>query len=70
MRRVLNRTQATVIDNFSILLSHALLAFALWHLMSRADLDSEDPPRPEEGPVGFAVRAHTDAAQADNTNDA
>jgi hypothetical protein len=26
-----------MIDNFSILLSHALLAFALWHLMNRPD---------------------------------
>jgi hypothetical protein len=43
-----------VIDNFSILLSHALLAFALWHLMNRPDLDVEDPPAPDETPTGFA----------------
>jgi hypothetical protein len=43
-----------VIDNFSILLSHALLAFALWHLMNRPDLDVEDPPVPDEKPTGFA----------------
>jgi len=43
-----------VIDNFSILLSHALLAYALWHLMNRPDLDTEDPPAPDETPTGFA----------------
>ncbi|WP_179956531.1 hypothetical protein [Sphingorhabdus profundilacus] len=43
-----------MIDNFSILLSHALIAFALWHLMNRPDLDVEDPPQPDEIPTGFA----------------
>jgi hypothetical protein len=43
-----------VIDNFSILLSHALLAFALWHLMNRPDLDVEEPPVPDTEPEGFA----------------
>jgi hypothetical protein len=43
-----------VIDNFSILLSHALLAFALWHLMNRPDLDVEEPPVPDIEPEGFA----------------
>lgn len=43
-----------MIDNFSILLSHALLAFALWHLINRPDLDVEDPPAPDEKPTGFA----------------
>lgn len=43
-----------MIDNFSILLSHALLAFAIWHLMNRPDLDQEDPPAPDAEPEGFA----------------
>ncbi len=38
-----------MVDNFSILLSHGLLAFALWRLLGRPDLDQEsgswaDPP--------------------------
>jgi hypothetical protein len=45
-----------VIDNFSILLSHALLAFALWQLMNRRDLDVEEPPLPDPEPQGFARR--------------
>jgi hypothetical protein len=45
-----------VIDNFSILLSHALLAFALWHLMNRPDLDLEEPPAPDVEPQGFALQ--------------
>lgn len=42
-----------MIDNFSILLSHALLALALWHLMNRPDLDVEEPPVPDTEPEGF-----------------
>lgn len=42
-----------MIDNFSILLSHALFAFALWHLMNRPDLDVEEPPVPDPEPEGF-----------------
>jgi hypothetical protein len=43
-----------VIDNFSILLSHALLAFAFWRLMNRPELDLEEPPAPDAEPEGFA----------------
>jgi hypothetical protein len=43
-----------VIDNFSILLSHALLAFAFWHLMNRPELDLEEPPAPDAEHEGFA----------------
>lgn len=43
-----------MIDNFSILLSHALLALALWFLSNRPDLDAEDPPAPDGEPEGFA----------------
>ena len=52
-----NRVRASqMIDNFSILLSHALVAFALWRLMNRADLDAEEPPVPDAEPEGFAYR--------------
>jgi hypothetical protein len=44
-----------MIDNFSILLSHALLAFAIWRLMNRHDLDVEAPPVPDVEPEGFAL---------------
>lgn len=43
-----------MIDNLSILLSHALLAFALWHLVNRPDLDLEDAAVPDVEPEGFA----------------
>lgn len=45
-----------MIDNLSILLSHALLAWALWTLMNRADLDEEVPPAPDAEPEGFAAK--------------
>lgn len=34
-----------MIDNFSIALTHALIAIALWRLLHRADLDQEVSPR-------------------------
>ena len=41
-----------VIDNFSLLLSHGLLALLCWRLLWRPDLDKEppagDPPAPAE----------------------
>nr|WP_315457531.1 hypothetical protein [uncultured Sphingorhabdus sp.] len=46
-----------MIDNLSILLSHALLAIALWRLMNSEDLDVEKPPAPDEVPTGFARQA-------------
>jgi hypothetical protein len=45
-----------MIDNFSILLSHALLALALWFMMNRPDLDIEEPPVPDTEPEGFAAK--------------
>jgi hypothetical protein len=45
-----------VIDNFSILLSHTLLAFAFWQLMNRPELDREEPPTPDLEPEGFALK--------------
>lgn len=43
-----------MIDNFSILLSHVLIALAFWFLSQRDDLDQEDPPAPDAEPEGFA----------------
>ena len=42
-----------MIDNFSILLSHGLLAIAFWFLLQRDDLDEEAPPIPDKEPEGF-----------------
>ena len=42
-----------MIDNFSILLSHGLIALAFWYLLQRDDLDAEDPPIPDAEPEGF-----------------
>jgi hypothetical protein len=45
-----------MIDNFSILLSHALLLIAFWYLTLRDDLDREDPPIPDKEPEGFQIK--------------
>lgn len=45
-----------MIDNLSILLSHGLLAWALWVLANRPDLDDEAPPAPDTEPAGFAIK--------------
>lgn len=34
-----------MIDNFSIALTHGLIALALWRLLARDDLDTEVSPR-------------------------
>ncbi len=45
-----------MVDNFSILLSHILLALAFWFLTMRDDLDREDPPMPDPEPETFAKK--------------
>jgi hypothetical protein len=35
-----------MIDNFAIALTHGLMLLAAWRLLSRVDLDKEEPPRP------------------------
>lgn len=42
-----------MIDNFSILLSHVLIALAFWFLTLREDVNTEDPPAPDAEPEGF-----------------
>ena len=56
-----------MIDNFSILLSHVLIALAFWFLSLRDDLDQEDPPAPDAEPEGFAnsIRRPTQRAKPD-----
>jgi hypothetical protein len=34
-----------MVDNFAILLTHGLLALAIWRLLQRSDLDAEVTPR-------------------------
>jgi hypothetical protein len=43
-----------MVDNFSILLSHALLLIAFWYLTMRDDLNEEAPTAPDPEPEGFA----------------
>lgn len=45
-----------MIDNLSILLSHSLIAISFYFLLSRDDLDHEDPPAPDKEPEGFGKR--------------
>jgi hypothetical protein len=49
-----------MVDNFSILLSHVLIALAFWLLSQRDDLDNEAPPAPDAEPEGFgsSIRKH------------
>jgi hypothetical protein len=59
-----------VIDNLSILLSHALLAFAFWQLMNRPELDLEEPPAPDLEPEGFAHQRLAAKRKAKGQSDA
>jgi hypothetical protein len=45
-----------MIDNFSILLSHGLLLFALWSLTRAKELNVESPPPLDPEPEGFGKR--------------
>jgi hypothetical protein len=47
---------SAMVDNFSILLSHALLLIAFWYLTKRDDLDTEAPPTPDTDPEGFVKK--------------
>lgn len=59
-----------MIDNLSILLSHALLAVALWILMNRPDLDVEAPPVADTEPEGFAAKRAPANRKSEGTPDA
>ncbi len=45
-----------MIDNFSILLSHALIVLMFYLLLNRDDLDVEEPPVPDKDKEGFAAK--------------
>jgi hypothetical protein len=47
---------SAMVDNFSILLSHALLLIAFWYLTMRDDLNAEVPPTPDPDPEGFVKK--------------
>jgi len=55
-----------MIDNFSILLSHGLLAIAFWYLLQRDDLDLEEPPIADKEPEGFGYKRIKEKAQREN----
>jgi hypothetical protein len=59
-----------VIDNLSILLSHALLAIALWRLMNSEALDTEQPPASDDVSARFMGQARTSKAVAKGRRDA
>lgn len=63
----------TMIDNFSILLSHALILIMFWRLVHNVRTDIEEPPRPDEDAVGFAAnirRQRHSRKKADGPSDA
>jgi len=40
---ILKQHRARMVDTISLLISHGLLILAAWRLLSRRDLDSEEP---------------------------
>jgi hypothetical protein len=54
-----------MVDNFSIILTHALMALALWRLLYRDDLDHEVSPRSlwrqQRDAESAGTEAHRDA---------
>jgi len=50
-----------MIDNFSLLLSHGLILVACWRLLSRPDLDDENPVDPRIAFFGRRRREREDA---------
>lgn len=54
-----------MIDNFSIILSHALMAIAVWRLLYRDDLDREVSPRTQ-----WQQRRDTEIAEGKASGDA
>lgn len=59
-----------MIDNFSILLTHALIALAGWLIIHRPDLDQEDPPEPDAEPAGFNLRRHRPKSSSNSADKA
>jgi hypothetical protein len=57
-----------MVDNFSILLSHGLIALTFWLLTMRDDLDHEPPPPPDEESEGFIKRKKTGPVKRNTPN--
>ena len=55
----------SMIDNFSIALTHGLLLLATWRLIHRDDLDVEDPPERNKEPDGFLTRPSPNGSRHD-----
>ncbi|MCW1382021.1 hypothetical protein OLX02_04225 [Novosphingobium sp. KCTC 2891] len=56
-----------MIDIFTVLLPHALMALAVWRLLQRDDLD-EDPALPRRK-IGWQKPARRPAARSGETGD-
>ena len=54
-----------MVDNFSIALTHVLMAIALWRLLYRDDLDREVSPR-----MQWQQRQQAEQAERDAPSDA
>jgi hypothetical protein len=50
-----------MIDNFALGLTHALMLFVAWRLISRPDLDVEAAPKPDQKPPAWRKQSSTDA---------
>ncbi len=50
-----------MIDNFALGLTHALMLYVAWRLMSRADLDAEAPPKREARRPAWRKQSSIDA---------
>lgn len=59
-----------MVDNFSIALTHVLMAIALWRLLYRDDLDHEVSPRKQWQQRRDAERTNGDMANGDAPADA
>jgi hypothetical protein len=43
------KSRATMIDTFTLLISHGLILLTAWRLLSRNDLDVDSPPEGRRG---------------------
>lgn len=50
-----------MIDNFSLALTHGLMLLVAWRLVLRADLDREEPPKPDPQAQGWRKAPARDA---------
>ncbi len=57
-----------MIDNFSILLSHVLIAIMFYLLLERDDLDFEEPHKPDPDNEKFSARPTASIKKHKNMN--